>query len=79
MHRKSSSSAVELPTVPGIFSSTLRAQVNKHIFRYPARQPVPIVVSRMQDHAGVLGAGVVAWERILGLQASQGGHKPFMT
>jgi len=49
------------------FLKSLRAQVNKHIFRYPARQPVPIVVSRMQDHAGVLGAGAVAWERILGL------------
>jgi glucokinase len=29
-------------------------------------------VSRMQDHAGVLGAGAVAWELILGLSASEG-------
>jgi len=47
--------------------------VNKHIFRYPARQPVPIVVSRMQDHAGVLGAGAFAWELILGPQAPNKG------
>jgi glucokinase len=47
------------------FLKPLRAQVNQHIFRYPARQPVPIVVSRMQDHAGVLGAGALAWEQIL--------------
>jgi glucokinase len=44
------------------FLKPLRAQVNKHIFRYPAKQPVRIVVSRMQDHAGVLGAGAVAWK-----------------
>ena len=66
-------------TLEKVVSPETYAQVNKHIFRYPAKQPVPIVVSRMQDHAGVLGAGAVAWERILGLQAApQGGHKPFM-
>lgn len=46
------------------FLKPLRRQVNQHIFRYPARQPMPIVVSRMQDHAGVLGAGVAAWELV---------------
>jgi len=60
------------------FLKPLRGQVNRHIFRYPAKQPVPIVVSRMQDHAGVLGAGALAWERILGLQAPQSGHKPLL-
>jgi len=33
-----------------------------NIFRYQAGQPVPIVVSGLQDYAGVLGAGAVAWE-----------------
>jgi len=46
------------------FLDPLREQVNKHIFRYPAKQRVPIVVSRMQDHSGVLGAGAVAWELV---------------
>jgi glucokinase len=54
------------------FLKPLREQVDEHIFfRYPARQPVPIVVSRMQDHAGVLGAGAFAWELILGPQATK--------
>ena len=62
------------------FLKPLREQVNEHIFRYPARQPVPIVVSRMQDHAGVLGAGAFAWELILGPQVTKkGDSKPFMT
>jgi glucokinase len=53
------------------FLKPFREQVDEHIFRYPARQPVPIVVSRMQDHAGVLGAGAFAWELILGPQATK--------
>lgn len=43
------------------FLKPLREQVNQHIFRYPAGEPVPIVISRMPDHAGVLGAAAVAW------------------
>lgn len=46
------------------FLKPLREQVNQHIFRYPLGQPVPIVVSRMPDHAGVLGAAAVAWETL---------------
>jgi glucokinase len=41
---------------------SLRRQVAAHLFRWPRRSRVPIVVSTMQDHAGVLGAGALAWE-----------------
>ncbi len=43
------------------FLKPLRAQVNKHLFRYPVGEPLPIVVSKMIDHAGVLGAAAQAW------------------
>ena len=38
-----------------------RAHVNRHLFRWPVGEPLPIVVSKMIDHAGVLGAAAQAW------------------
>jgi glucokinase len=46
------------------FLEPVQAHVNRHIFRYPPGEPVPIAVSQMGDHAGVLGAAVSAWELI---------------
>lgn len=43
------------------FLRPLRAHVNKHLFRWPIGEPLPIVVSKMIDHAGVLGAAAQAW------------------
>jgi glucokinase len=45
------------------FLRRLQAHVDRHIFRYPRGDRVPIVVSRMGDRAGVLGAAALAWER----------------
>jgi glucokinase len=45
------------------FLRRLQAHVDRHIFRYPRGNRVPIVVSRMGDRAGVLGAAALAWER----------------
>ncbi|HXX94508.1 MAG TPA: ROK family protein, partial [Planctomycetota bacterium] len=47
------------------FLRDLKAQVSRHLFRWPAASTVPIVVSKIQDHAGVLGAAAQAWERTL--------------
>ncbi len=47
------------------FLKDLKAQVARHTFRWPAGRPVPIVVSQIMDHAGVLGAAAIAWERAL--------------
>lgn len=44
------------------FLPKVRVQVNRHIFRYPKGQPVPIVVSRMGDYAGAMGAAALAWD-----------------
>lgn len=44
------------------FLSKVKRQVNAYVFRHPQGEPVPIVVSRLRDHAGVLGAGALAWE-----------------
>lgn len=43
------------------FLKPLRSHVNKHLFRWPVGEALPIVVSKMIDHAGVLGAAAQAW------------------
>ncbi|MEM8484800.1 MAG: ROK family protein [Bacteroidota bacterium] len=49
------------------FLEPLKQHVNSHIFRYPTDEPVPIVISKLQDHAGVLGTGALAWEYLASL------------
>jgi glucokinase len=46
------------------FLEPVQAHVSRHIFRYPPGQPVPIVISQLSDHIGVLGAAVSAWELV---------------
>jgi glucokinase len=43
------------------FLSNLSAHVNRHVFRWPRGERVPIRISRMPDHGGVLGAAWNAW------------------
>jgi glucokinase len=43
------------------FLKPLREHVNRHVFRWPVGEEVPIVVSKMKDRAGVLGAAAQAW------------------
>jgi len=45
------------------FLKDLRAHVRRHVYRWPVGQAVPVLISNMQDHAGVLGAAVAAWEQ----------------
>jgi glucokinase len=47
-----------------LFLDDVRNHVNKHVYRYPRGEPVEIVLSKLKDHAGVLGAAAVAWERV---------------
>lgn len=46
------------------FLEPVQAHVNQHIFRYPPDEPVPIVLSKLSNHAGVLGAAALAWEHM---------------
>jgi glucokinase len=46
------------------FLPQVKAYVRKHLFRWPAGSTVPIVISKMQDHAGVRGAAALAWESL---------------
>jgi glucokinase len=46
------------------FLKPLSKQVNSHLFRYPVGEPVPIVLSKLRNHQGVLGAAAIAWERV---------------
>ena len=46
------------------FLEPLKKHVNNHIFRYPTDEDVPIVVSRLKNHAGVLGTAALAWEYV---------------
>ncbi len=43
------------------FLPQLQEHVNRHVFRFPAGAGVPVVVSRLQDQAGVLGAAMMMW------------------
>ena len=45
------------------FLEPLQEQVDSHLFRYPAGAGVPIVLSKLRDHAGVLGTAAIAWEK----------------
>jgi glucokinase len=44
-----------------LYLPALRRHVARHLFRWPRGSTVPIVVSKVQDHAGVLGAAAQAW------------------
>ena len=46
------------------FLDAVQAHVDRHTFRYPPGEPVPIVLSELSDHAGVLGAAALAWRHI---------------
>ncbi len=46
------------------FLEPLQAHVNRHVFRYPPGEPVPLLLSKLRNHAGVLGAAAVAWEKV---------------
>jgi len=48
------------------FLEPVQAHVNRHVFRYPPGEPVPILLSKLSDHAGVLGAAALAWEHTAG-------------
>jgi glucokinase len=41
------------------FLCDLQQHVNQHIFRYPPGEGVPIVISEIAEHAGVLGAAMM--------------------
>jgi glucokinase len=43
------------------FLKPLREHVDKHVFRWPVGESVPILISKMKDQAGVLGAAAQAW------------------
>jgi glucokinase len=41
------------------FLNDVQQHVNQHIFRYPPGAGVPIVISGIAEHAGVLGAAMM--------------------
>lgn len=45
-----------------LFLEAVRAQVREHAFRHPVGEPVPIEVSTVATHAGVLGAAALGLE-----------------
>jgi glucokinase len=51
------------------FIEEVRAHVAEHIFRYPPRKPVPILVSELGDHIGVIGAAMMVKERLQSQQS----------
>ncbi len=45
------------------FLPQVRAHVDQHVYRYPAGDTVPVVVSEFSGYGGVYGAAALAWER----------------
>ncbi len=45
------------------FLDRVQAHIDGHVFRYPRGSSVPVVLSELGNHAGVLGAAALAWER----------------
>jgi glucokinase len=41
-----------------LFLDKVQAAVDRQVFRYPVGEPVPVVISEMQDYASVLGAAL---------------------
>jgi glucokinase len=46
------------------FLDELRRQVSSQVFRYPPGEPVPILISQLGDHIGVIGSALMVKERI---------------
>jgi glucokinase len=46
------------------FLDNVREHVARHVFRYPAGEAVPILVSELGDHIGVIGAAMMVRERL---------------
>jgi glucokinase len=47
-----------------MFLDRLTEVVNNQVFRYPKNEPVDIVISNMPEYSGVIGAAVMAKERL---------------
>jgi glucokinase len=45
------------------FLAPLQQHVNEHLFRHPVGEGVPVVLSKLRNHAGVLGSAALAWEK----------------
>lgn len=45
------------------FLEPLQRHVNEHLFRHPVGEGVPIALSKLRNHAGVLGTAALAWEK----------------
>ena len=63
------------------FLEPIRATATRHILRAPHLEPVRIVPSRLGDHAGSVGAAVIGWNRLAGINPadfrdSPGGPAP---
>jgi glucokinase len=44
------------------FLPQLINHVNRYLYRYPKGEPLPIVISRMGQYAGAMGAAALAWD-----------------
>ncbi len=47
-----------------LFLDKLKGIVNRQVFRYPANEDVEIVISDMQEYAGVMGAGAMVMDKL---------------
>jgi glucokinase len=46
------------------FLPAVAEHVNRYLYRYPKGEPLPVIVSRMGEYAGAMGAAALAWESV---------------
>ena len=46
------------------FLDRLRRHLDRHLYRFPPGKPLPIVVSKLRNHSGVLGTAALAWDMV---------------
>ena len=46
------------------FLPHVHAHVNTHLYRYPPGKELPVVVSKLGEYAGVMGAAALAWHQV---------------
>lgn len=52
-----------------LFLDQVQLDVNKQVFRYPVNEPVPIMISQMQEFGSALGAALFLQHKVYGLLA----------
>jgi hypothetical protein len=46
------------------FLPQLQSHLDQHLYRYPKGKQLPVIISRMGEYAGAMGAAALAWTQV---------------